>query len=128
LAKNAIPILAGDELTKNNHISPRQNTVGSTLDALRLRMVFVQFLPANRGTRNVFRVFGGDTGINAIVDGNGRRVVATAEAGNIANFDFAFWRAGQAAFEIRSQFASAVQVATHVRADANFRRARGGTR
>src|SRR4029077_17082951 len=51
-------------------------------------------------------------------------MIASAETRNIADFHFAFWRAGEAAFEVRAQLARAVQVATHVRADTNFRAGR----
>jgi len=47
-------------------------------------------------------------------------MVAAAEAGNIADLYVLGRHIGEAAFEIGAQFAGAVEMATHVRTDANF--------
>src|SRR6266478_3797076 len=58
---------------------------------------------------------------NMIVDGGGGSVVAAAKTGNVANLHILRARIGEAAFEIGPQFAGAVEMATHVRTDSNFR-------
>src|SRR6266850_1032524 len=79
------------------------------------------FFPANGTASDLFDARRSDIRENVIVDGCGGGVVAAAEAGNIANLHVLGARIGEAAFEIGAQFAGAVEMATHVRTDTNFR-------
>src|SRR5882724_499680 len=95
--------------------------IGFAFDARGPRMGLKNFFAANSAASHLFGKRGGDIRENMIVDGGGGGVIAAAEAGNIADLHVLGARIGEAAFEIGSQFAGAVEMATHVCTDANFR-------
>src|SRR5712664_2170172 len=79
------------------------------------------FFPANGTAGDLFGARGSDIRENVIVDGGGESMIAAAETGNVANLQVLGARIGEAALEIGAQFAGAVKMATHVRANTNFR-------
>src|SRR6266850_1267456 len=95
--------------------------IGLAFDARNLRMGLKNFFAANGAASHLFRKRSRNIRENMIVDGGGGSVVAAAKTGNVANLHILRARIGEAAFEIGSQFAGAVEMATHVCTDANFR-------
>ena len=63
---------------------------------------------------------GGDTGKNVIVEGNCGRVIAATEAGDVANLNIFGARRGKGGLQCGAKFGGAIQMATHVRADAKI--------
>src|SRR6266850_2293640 len=95
--------------------------VGFAFDARGLWMGLKNFFAANGAASNLFGKRGGDIRENMIVDRSGGSMVASAETGNVADLQVLRARTGEAALELGAQFAGAVETATHVRTDANFR-------
>src|SRR6266850_1278195 len=81
----------------------------------------MNFFATNSPTSDLFGARRSDVRENVIVDGDGGSMVAAAKTGNVANLHVLGARIGESAFQIGAQFASAVEMATHVRTDANFR-------
>src|SRR5256885_13589436 len=84
-------------------------------------MTLLKFVPANRRSPKRFRVPRRHIRKNSVVDRTRRRVIAPPEARHIANLHVALRTSGESRLEIRSQFARPVQMAAHVRANANLR-------
>src|SRR6266851_3434957 len=82
--------------------------IGFAGDACLLAMRLVNIVAADGAAGDLLSMRGGDIGENVIVDGNGRGMVATAETGDITNLNVFSARIGEAALEVRAQFASAV--------------------
>src|SRR5436309_4695949 len=95
--------------------------IGLAFDARRPRMGLKNFFAANGAASHLFGKRSRNIRENMIVDGGGGSVVAAAKTGNVANLHVLRARIGEAAFEIGPQFAGAVEMATHVRTDSNFR-------
>src|SRR6266849_6306829 len=85
-----------------------------------LRMGLMNFFPANCAASDLFGIHGGDVRENLIVDRSGGSMVAAAKTGNLPNLHVLEARIGEAALEIGAQFTGAVEMAPHVRTDANF--------
>src|SRR5258708_21721111 len=83
-------------------------------------MRLVNLVAADGAARDLLGMRGCDIRENVIVDGNCRSVIAASKTGDVSNLHLASPRGGKATFEIGTQLASAVQVAAHVRADANL--------
>src|SRR6267142_1576027 len=95
--------------------------IGLAFDARGPRMGLKNFFAANGAASHLFGKRSRNIRENMIVDGGGGSVVAAAKTGNVADLHVLRARIGEAAFEIGPQFAGAVEMATHVRTDSNFR-------
>ena len=94
--------------------------VGFARDARLLGMRLVDFFAAKGAASHLLGARGTNLGKNLIVDRYCRRALAPAEAGNVTNLHVFGAGAGKATLQLHAQLASAVEMATHVRADANF--------
>ena len=80
----------------------------------------------NRTAAQLFGLFSRDFRENLVIDGDGRRLIATAQTADIFYLDVCRMGTGESPDQIGTQFAGTVQVTTHIRADVNFSLGWGG--
>jgi len=83
-------------------------------------MRLVHIIAAYRAAGELLGMRCRDIRENVIVDGNRGRMIAAAQAGDVPNLHIFRSRIGEATLQIGAQFASAIEAAAHVRANANF--------
>src|SRR5216683_514801 len=94
--------------------------IGFAHDACLFGMRLVHIIAAYRAAGELLGMRCRDIRENVIVDGNRGRMIAAAQAGDVPNLHIFRSRIGEATLQIGAQFASAIEAAAHVRANANF--------
>ena len=118
--QQTIPILAGDEAAQNAVLFAVAIGIGSASNASFLRMFEVMMIVAHRLPGQVFDLVGIHMHMDFVVHCNGEGLIAASEAAYVFELHIFRAQAGKTAQEFRAKFTGAVQMATHVVAEANF--------
>ena len=122
----ARPVLRRDRRAKRSVLFRICIRIGRACHTRLLRVTVVKFITTQCRPHNCFRVIGSNIRKDMIIHRDRWSAVAAAQARDIADFHVTASRTCETSLNIGAQFASAIQVATHVGAHANFRsRGRG---
>src|SRR3989442_12784929 len=119
--QHAIPVLRRDRRAKRSVLFRICIRIGRASHTRLLRVTVVKFITTQRRTDHGLRVIGSNIRKDMIIHRDRRRLVAAAEARDIADFHFTAPRIRKTPFNIGAQFACAIQVTAHVRTYADFR-------
>ena len=119
--QHATPVLRRDLRAKRSVLFRVGIRIGRASHTRLPRVTVVKFITTQRRTDHCLRAIGSNIRKDMIIHRDRRRLVAAAEARDIADFHFTAPRIRKTPFNIGAQFACAIQVATHVRTHADFR-------